>query len=94
MYTVSESIKFTVHMQNSPKYTKQSEIYKRVRNIKNKVLKNSAIQNSPKPVEFLDLNLFAPTELIYALKTQTGAIKDQRAKVETIIRMKIKGLMV
>ena len=52
------------------------------------------MQNSPKPVEFLDLDFLAPTELIYALKTQKGAIKDQRAKFGIIIRMKIKGLMV
>ena len=52
------------------------------------------MQNSPKPVEFLDLDLLAPTELIYALKTQTGAVKDQRAKVGIIVRMKSKGLMV
>ena len=62
--------------------------YKTFQNIK------KGSKNSPKPVEFLDLDLLAPTELIYALKTQTGAIKDQRAKFETIIRMKIKGLMV
>ena len=31
------------------------------------------IQNSPKPFEFIDLDLLAPTELIYALKTQTWA---------------------
>ena len=57
-------------------------------------IQNSPIQKSPKPVEFLDLDLLAPTELIYALKTQTGAIKDQRAKVGTITRMKLKKLMV
>ena len=68
-------------------HTKESETSK-------KGSKNSSIQNSPKPVEFLDLDFLAPTELIYALKTQTGAIKDQRAKVGTVIRMKIKGLMV
>ena len=35
--------------------------------------KNSPIQNRPKPFEFHDLDLLAPTELIYALKTQTWA---------------------
>ena len=62
--------------------------------IQNSPIQNSPIQNSPKPVEFHDLDLLAPTELIYALKTQTEAIKDQRAKFGTIIRMKSKGLMV
>ena len=65
----------TVHIQNSP-------IQNSLKHQK-KVLKNSPIQNSPKPVEFLDLDLLAPTEIIYALKIQTGAIKDQRAKVGT-----------
>ena len=80
-----------VHIQNSP--IQNSPIQKSPKHQK-KVLKNSPIQNSPKPVEFHDLDLLAPTELIYALKTQTAAIKDQRAKFGTIIRMKIKGLMV
>ena len=80
-----------VHIQNSP--IQNSPIQKSPKHQK-KVLKNSPIQNSPKPIEFLDLDLLAPTELIYALKNQTGAIKDQRAKVGTIIRMKIKGLVV
>ena len=47
-------------IQKSPKHQK-------------KVLRNSPIQNSPNPFEFLDLDLLAPTELIYALKTQTRA---------------------
>ena len=86
----------SVHIQNSPIQNspiQHSPIQNSPKHQK-KVLKNSPIQNSPKPVEFLDLDLLAPTELIYALNTQTRAIKDQRAKVGTIIRMKIKGLMV
>ena len=82
---------FMVHTQNSP--IQNSPIQKSPKHQK-KVQKNSPIQNSPKPVEFLDLDLLAPTELIYALKTQTGAIKDQRVKIGTINWMKIKGLMV
>ena len=81
----------TVHIQNS--HIQNSPIQKSPKHQK-KVLKNSPIQNSPKPVEFYDLDLLAPTELIYALKTQTGAIKDQRANFGTIIWMKIKGLLV
>ena len=80
-----------VHIQNSP--IQNSPIQNSPKHQK-KILKNSPIQNSPKPVEFLDLDLLAPTELIYALKTQTGVIKDQRAKVGTIIRVKIKGFTV
>ena len=88
--------KFSVHIQNSP--IQNSPIQKSPKHqkkvLKNSPIQNSPIQNSPKPVEFHDLDLLAPTELIYAFKTQTGAIKDQRAKFGTIIWMKIKGLMV
>ena len=78
---------YTKQSHSKQSHTKESETSK-------KVLKNSPIQNSPKPVEFYDLDLLAPTELIYAVKTQTGAIKDQRAKLGTIIWTKIKGLII
>ena len=78
---------YTEQSHTKQSHTKQSETSK-------KDSKKSPIQNSPKPVEFLDLDLLAPTELIYALKTQTGVIKDQRAKVGTIIRVKIKRFTV
>ena len=58
-----QKLNCTVHIQNSP-------IQKSPKHQK-KVLKNSPIQNSSKPFEFLDLDILAPTELIYALKTQT-----------------------
>ena len=52
-------------------YTKQS--HTKEFETSKKGSKNSPIQNIPKPFEFPDLDLLAPTELIYALKTQTWA---------------------
>ena len=73
---LADSLEFDMNLKTNPtdmiqigaytkrSHTKESETSKKESN-------NSPIQNSPKPFEFLDLDLLAPTEVIYALKTQT-----------------------
>ena len=75
---LADSLDFDMNLKMNPTdmiqigaYTKQS--HTKEFETSKKGSKNSPIQNSPKPFEFLDLDLLAPTELVYALKTQTWA---------------------
>ena len=96
---LADSLDFDMNLKTNPTDMIQIGAYtKKIPNKKpkhqKKGSKNSPIQNSPKPFEFLDLDLLARTELIYALTSNMRVIKDQRAKVGTIIWMTTKGLMV
>ena len=55
---------YTKQSHTKQSHTKQS--HTKESKTSKKGSKNSPIQNSPKPFEFLGLNLLAPTELIYA----------------------------
>ena len=75
---LADSLDFDKNLKTNPTdmiqvgaYTKQS--HTKESETSKKGSKNSPIQNNPKPFEILDLDLLAPTELIYALKTQTWA---------------------
>ena len=75
---LADSLDFDMNLKTNPTdmiqigaYTKQS--HTKESETSKKGSKNSPIQNSPKPFEILDLYLLAPTELIYALTTQTWA---------------------
>ena len=60
---------YTKQSHTKQSHTKQShtkQSHTKESKTSKKGSKNSPIQNSPKPFEFLGLNLLAPTELIYA----------------------------
>ena len=73
---LADSLDFDMNLKTNPTdmiqigaYTKQS--HTKESETSKKGSKNSPIQNRPKLFEFLDLDLLAPIELIYALKTRT-----------------------